>query len=56
MNASTMKTFMWINQFNATIIFLVTASSFQIFSFHNLAGNKRYAAFTQMVEEISENF
>ena len=46
MNASTIKTFMWMNQFNATISSLVIASLFQIFSFHNLAGNKRYAAFT----------
>ena len=35
-----------MNHFNTTIIFLVIASLFQIFSFQNLACNKRYAAFT----------
>ena len=43
MNASTIKTLMWMN---ATILSVVIASSFQIFSFHNLTCNKRYAAFT----------
>ena len=35
-----------MNQFNTTIISLVIAPLFQIFSFHNLTCNKRYAAFT----------
>ena len=46
MNASTIKTLMWMNQFNATIIFLAIASLFQIFSFHSSTCNKRYTAFT----------
>ena len=46
MNASTIKTLMWMNQFNTTIISLVIASLFQIFSFHDLKCNKRYVAFT----------
>ena len=46
MKASTIKTLMWMNQFNTTIISLVIASLFQIFSFHNLTCNKRYATFT----------
>ena len=46
MNVSTIKNLMWMNQFNTTIISLVIASLFQIFSFHNLTCNKRYAAFT----------
>ena len=45
-----------MNQFNTTIISLVIASLFQIFSFKNLTCNKRYAAFTEMVKNISENF
>ena len=45
-----------MNQFNTTIISLVIAPLFQIFSFHNLTCNKRYAAFTQTVKENSENF
>ena len=46
MNACTIKTLMWMNQFNITIISLVIAYLFQIFGFHNLTCNKRYAAFT----------
>ena len=42
MNASTINTLMWMNQFNTIIISLVIASLFQIFSFHNLICNKRY--------------
>ena len=45
-----------MNQFNATIISLVIASLFQIFSFHNLPCNKHHAAFMQMVKEILEFF
>ena len=45
-----------MNQFKKTIISLVTASLFRIFSFHNLTCDKGYAAFTQMVKEISEDF
>ena len=46
MNASTRKTLMWMNQLNTAIISLVITSLFQIFSFHNLTCNKRYAVFT----------
>ena len=46
MNASTIKALMWMNQVNATIISLVIAYLFQMFSFHNLSCNKHYAAFT----------
>ena len=46
MNVSAIRTLMWMNQFNRTIISLVIASLFQIFSFKNLTCNKRYAAFT----------
>ena len=46
MNVSTIKTSMWMSQFNTTIISLVIASLFQIFSFYSLTCHKRYAAFT----------
>ena len=55
MNASAIKTLMWMNQFK-TIISLVIASLFQIFSFHNLTCNKGYAAFTYMVKKIQKIF
>ena len=45
-----------MNQFNTTIILLVIASLFQIFSLHNPTCNKRYVGFTKTVKEISENF
>ena len=50
MKASTIKTLMWMNQFNTTIISLVIASLFQIFSFHDLTCNKRCTAFTYMLK------
>ena len=56
MNASTIKTLMSMNQFSITTISLVIASLFQIFSFHNLTCNKRYAWFTQILNEILEKF
>ena len=45
-----------MNQFNATKLSLDIATLFQIFSFHNLNCNKRYAAFTSMLKGVSENF
>ena len=44
-NTSTIKTLMWMNQFNTTIISLVIAYLFQIFSFQNLTCKKHYTAF-----------
>ena len=42
MNASTINSLIWVNQFNTIINSLVIVSLFQIFSFYNLTCNKCY--------------
>ena len=55
MNVSTIKNLMWMTQFNTSIISVVIATLFQIFSFQNSTCNKCYTAFAWMVKKKLEN-